>query len=59
MRCLLIDSTLKLIDRLCACFAETSSDEDHPAVRYGRQLEALRKKLSVMTDSVSPIRSHG
>ena len=43
------DRTLKLIDRLCVCFAEASVDEDHPAVRYGRQLEALKKKLSVMS----------
>lgn len=46
----LISSTLKLIDRLCSCFAEASTDEDHPAVRYGRQLGDLKKKLSVMSD---------
>jgi hypothetical protein len=44
-------STLQLIDSLCVCFAEASNDEDHPAVRYGRQLEALKKKLSVMSVS--------
>ena len=44
-------STLKLIDQLCVCFSQASQDEDHPAVRYGRQLEALTKKLSVMSVS--------
>ncbi|ODN73405.1 hypothetical protein L202_07931 [Cryptococcus amylolentus CBS 6039] len=38
--------TLDLIDRLCACFAHCSTDEEYPAVRYGKQLEALRKKLA-------------
>jgi len=41
-----------LIDRLCGCLAEASNDTDHPAVRYGHQLEALRKKLSGLSDSV-------
>ncbi|WWD19772.1 hypothetical protein CI109_104236 [Kwoniella shandongensis] len=43
--------TLELIDRLCACFEECSTDDDHPAVRYGRQLEALRKKLAGLSDA--------
>ncbi|KAK4689241.1 hypothetical protein P7C73_g879, partial [Tremellales sp. Uapishka_1] len=49
--------TLKLIDRLCSCFEQSSSDEDHPAARYGRQLQGLRKKLaglSVTTGNNSP-----
>lgn len=41
-------ATLDLIDQLCICFAQSSLDEEHPAVRYGRQLEALRKKLSAL-----------
>ncbi|WVR09565.1 hypothetical protein IAU60_006634 [Kwoniella sp. DSM 27419] len=43
-------ATLSLIDRLCECFSHCSVDEDHPAVRYGRQLEALRKKLAGLSD---------
>ncbi|WVQ84547.1 hypothetical protein IAT38_006701 [Cryptococcus sp. DSM 104549] len=42
--------TLELIDRLCLCFAQCSTDEEYPAVRYGKQLEALRKKLAGLSD---------
>ncbi|WOO81900.1 Transcriptional activator ARO80 [Vanrija pseudolonga] len=41
----------KLIDRLCECFAEASLDKDHPAVRYGLQLQSLRRKLAGMSNS--------
>jgi hypothetical protein len=45
----------KLIDRLCEAFAETSRDADHPAVRYGQQLQALRVKLGgIATSANSP-----
>jgi len=40
--------TFMLIDRLSGCMAAASTDKDHPAVRYGRQLAHLRKKLSGM-----------
>lgn len=39
-----------MIDRLCICFAQCSTDEDYPAVRYGKQLEALRNKLAGLSD---------
>lgn len=41
----------KLIDQLCECFAEASLDKDHPAVRYGLQLQSLRRKLAGMSNS--------
>lgn len=44
------DRTLDLIDRLCICFAQCSTDEEYPAVRYGKQLEALRNKLAGLSD---------
>jgi hypothetical protein len=47
--------TLKLIDRLCTCFAQSATDGDHPATRYGHQLESLRKKLSGLSDAVSAL----
>lgn len=40
-----------LIDRLSGCMAGASSDKDHPAVRYGRQLAHLRSKLSGLSVS--------
>ncbi|WVO16705.1 hypothetical protein L204_104386 [Cryptococcus depauperatus] len=42
--------TLDLIDGLCTCFAQCSDDDEFPAVRYGRQLEALRKKLAGLSN---------
>ncbi|WVF67254.1 hypothetical protein IAT40_002002 [Kwoniella sp. CBS 6097] len=45
------ERTLELIDKLCECFRQCSADDDHPAVRYGRQLEALRKKLAGLSDA--------
>ncbi|GFZ50946.1 hypothetical protein JCM24511_08704 [Saitozyma sp. JCM 24511] len=45
--------TLKLIDRLCTCFAQSATDGDHPATRYGHQLESLRKKLSGLSDATT------
>ncbi|OCF34202.1 specific RNA polymerase II transcription factor [Kwoniella heveanensis BCC8398] len=45
------ERTLELIDKLCECFGQCSADDDHPAVRYGRQLEALRKKLAGLSDA--------
>ncbi|KAK8853344.1 hypothetical protein IAR55_004048 [Kwoniella newhampshirensis] len=39
--------------KLCSCFEECSTDDDHPAVRYGRQLEALRKKLSGLSEAAN------
>lgn len=45
-----MDRTLDLIDRLCICFAQCSTDEEYPAVRYGKQLEALRNKLAGLSD---------
>lgn len=45
--------TLQLVDRLCECFASTSKDDDHPAVRYGRQLTDLRRKLAGLRQPVS------
>lgn len=39
-----------MIDRLCTCFAQCSTDEEYPAVRYGKQLEALRNKLAGLSD---------
>ncbi|ADV23934.1 specific RNA polymerase II transcription factor, putative [Cryptococcus gattii WM276] len=50
--------TLDLIDRLCICFAQCSTDEEYPAVRYGKQLEALRNKLAGLSD-VKPTHSPG
>lgn len=48
-------SVHKLIDRLCQAFSETSPDVDHPAVRYGLQLQALRAKLGgIATAANSP-----
>lgn len=44
------DRTLDLIDRLRICFAQCSTDEEYPAVRYGKQLEALRNKLAGLSD---------
>ena len=38
--------TFMLIDRLSGCMAAASTDKDHPAVRYGRQLAHLRQRLS-------------
>jgi hypothetical protein len=46
-------STLDLIDQVCFCLAHTSDDEDNSAVRYGRQIEALKRKLSGLHDIVS------
>lgn len=43
----------KLIDRLCECLESASDDDDHPAVRYGRQLQALRAKLAGMATSAN------
>ncbi|WWC95219.1 hypothetical protein V866_002077 [Kwoniella sp. B9012] len=43
--------TFNLIDKLCHCLSQTSVDPNYPAVRYGRQLEALRKKLAVLSDA--------
>jgi len=54
-------ATLRLIDRLCVCFAKTSSDEDHPAARYSRQIKGLREKLSSLsatTAASSPTGGH-
>jgi hypothetical protein len=51
----LMDRTLKLVDRLCGCLAAASTDEEHPAVRYGRQLEELSKKLAGQGDTVSTV----
>jgi hypothetical protein len=45
--------TLRLIDRLCVCFAQTSNDEDNPAARYSRQIKALQLKLSSLATNVS------
>jgi len=45
--------TLRLIDRLCVCFAQTSNDEDNPAARYSRQIKALQQKLSSLATNVS------
>ncbi|WVQ94853.1 hypothetical protein IAU59_001936 [Kwoniella sp. CBS 9459] len=47
------EKALELIDKLCECFGKCSTDDDHPAVRYGRQLEALRKKLAGLSDATS------
>jgi hypothetical protein len=49
----LTDRTLRLIDRLCSCFAQTSNDEDNPAARYSRQIKALQLKLSSLATNVS------
>ena len=49
----LILRTLRLIDRLCVCFAQTSNDEDNPAARYSRQIKALQLKLSSLATNVS------
>jgi len=49
--------TLRLIDRLCVCFAQTSNDEDNPAARYSRQIKALQLKLSSLATNVSKITS--
>ncbi|KAK6909061.1 hypothetical protein I203_103072 [Kwoniella mangroviensis CBS 8507] len=43
--------TFNLIDKLCHCLSQTSVDPNYPAVRYGRQLESLRKKLAVLSDA--------
>jgi hypothetical protein len=45
--------TLRLIDRLCVCFAQTSNDEYNPAARYSRQINALQLKLSSLATNVS------
>ena len=50
---MLMIRTLRLIDRLCVCFAQTSNDEDNPAARYSRQIKALQLKLSSLATNVS------
>ncbi|WWC72160.1 uncharacterized protein I206_106120 [Kwoniella pini CBS 10737] len=45
--------TNELIDKLCHCLSQTSTESDYPAVRYGRQLEALRQKLAGLSDAVN------
>ncbi|WWC64751.1 uncharacterized protein I303_107362 [Kwoniella dejecticola CBS 10117] len=45
--------TNDLIDRLCHCLSQTSTDSDYPAVRYGKQLEALRRKLAGLSDAIN------
>ena len=52
-KAVLMIRTLRLIDRLCVCFAQTSNDEDNPAARYSRQIKALQLKLSSLATNVS------
>ncbi|BEI94648.1 uncharacterized protein CcaverHIS019_0702290 [Cutaneotrichosporon cavernicola] len=42
-----------LIDQLCECLIDASPDDDHPAVRYGLQLKALKKSMADLDISVS------
>lgn len=43
----------RLIDRLIECFEDASPDEDHPAVKYGRQLTQLCQILAGMATSAN------
>ncbi|WRT70083.1 uncharacterized protein IL334_007077 [Kwoniella shivajii] len=45
--------TLDLVDELCECLENCSSDSDHPTVRYGRQLQSLRRKLAGLSDAAN------
>ncbi|ORX40516.1 hypothetical protein BD324DRAFT_574415 [Kockovaella imperatae] len=45
--------TLTLIDRLCSCLTEASTEDNDPPARYSRQLRGLKRKLSAMSDLVS------
>lgn len=43
----------RLIDQLVAAFEDASPDNDHPAVRYGRQLQGLRGILAGMATAAN------
>lgn len=43
----------RLIERLITCFEEASPDDDHPAVRYGRQLQGLCNILAGMATAAN------
>lgn len=43
----------RLIERLITCFEDASPDDDHPAVRYGRQLQGLCNILAGMATAAN------
>ncbi|WWC91863.1 uncharacterized protein L201_006810 [Kwoniella dendrophila CBS 6074] len=45
--------THDLVEKLCRCLSQTSTDSEYPGVRYGRQLETLRDKLAGLSDAVN------